>query len=255
MRHLKIIVVLLASAAASHAQTISWTAATNPHVVNGNYTVPPGTTLVLEPGAVVNITSSSTLQVDGQLIANGTAANWVPITGATNFSSLLNVTGTANLGFTNVRTQVRPYQNRSLLFADCTFSANGTIFNNAVQDAGRAPYLQFDRCAFQGNGTNQSSSLYLAYATMVLRNTSFTNGAYCSLYPAYLYLDQVSSDRSSNFGLIVTRCSNNYEPYQLPEKLIPLRIIKAMRDEPLRSMATAKTCAIGSMSRIIARAS
>jgi dTDP-glucose 4,6-dehydratase len=32
---------------------------------------------------------------------------------------------------------------------------------------------------------------------------------------------------------IVTRCSNNYGPYQFPEKLIPLMIIKALRDEPL----------------------
>ncbi len=33
--------------------------------------------------------------------------------------------------------------------------------------------------------------------------------------------------------VIVTRCSNNYGPYQFPEKLIPLMIIKAIRDEPL----------------------
>jgi dTDP-glucose 4,6-dehydratase len=33
--------------------------------------------------------------------------------------------------------------------------------------------------------------------------------------------------------VIVTRCSNNYGPYQFPEKLIPLMIIKALRDEPL----------------------
>jgi dTDP-glucose 4,6-dehydratase len=33
--------------------------------------------------------------------------------------------------------------------------------------------------------------------------------------------------------VIVTRCSNNFGPYQFPEKLIPLMIIKAMRDEPL----------------------
>jgi len=33
--------------------------------------------------------------------------------------------------------------------------------------------------------------------------------------------------------VIVTRCSNNYGPYQFPEKLIPLIIIKALRDEPL----------------------
>jgi dTDP-glucose 4,6-dehydratase len=33
--------------------------------------------------------------------------------------------------------------------------------------------------------------------------------------------------------VIVTRCSNNYGPYQFPEKFIPLMITKAMRDEPL----------------------
>src|SRR5205807_2700094 len=33
--------------------------------------------------------------------------------------------------------------------------------------------------------------------------------------------------------IIVTRCSNNYGPYQFPEKLIPLMIIKALRDEAL----------------------
>jgi dTDP-glucose 4,6-dehydratase len=37
------------------------------------------------------------------------------------------------------------------------------------------------------------------------------------------------------FGLpvVVTNCSNNYGPYQFPEKLIPLMIIKALSNEPL----------------------
>lgn len=37
------------------------------------------------------------------------------------------------------------------------------------------------------------------------------------------------------FGLpvVVTNCSNNYGPYQFPEKLIPLMIIKALAGEPL----------------------
>ena len=33
--------------------------------------------------------------------------------------------------------------------------------------------------------------------------------------------------------VIVTRCSNNYGPYQFPEKLIPLVYLKASRDEPI----------------------
>jgi dTDP-glucose 4,6-dehydratase len=33
--------------------------------------------------------------------------------------------------------------------------------------------------------------------------------------------------------VVVTRCSNNYGPYQFPEKLIPLMILNALRDLPL----------------------
>ena len=33
--------------------------------------------------------------------------------------------------------------------------------------------------------------------------------------------------------VVVTRCSNNYGPFQLPEKLIPLMITRALADQPL----------------------
>ncbi|MFN3157882.1 MAG: dTDP-glucose 4,6-dehydratase [Rubinisphaera brasiliensis] len=36
-----------------------------------------------------------------------------------------------------------------------------------------------------------------------------------------------------DFPGIITRCSNNYGPYQFPEKLIPLFITNAMNDQPL----------------------
>jgi dTDP-glucose 4,6-dehydratase len=35
------------------------------------------------------------------------------------------------------------------------------------------------------------------------------------------------------FPTLITRCSNNYGPYQFPEKLIPLMILNAMSDQPL----------------------
>ena len=35
------------------------------------------------------------------------------------------------------------------------------------------------------------------------------------------------------FPAIITRCSNNYGPYQFPEKLIPLMITRALSDQPL----------------------
>jgi len=36
-----------------------------------------------------------------------------------------------------------------------------------------------------------------------------------------------------DFPAVVVRCSNNYGPFQYPEKLIPLMITRAMRDAPL----------------------
>lgn len=39
--------------------------------------------------------------------------------------------------------------------------------------------------------------------------------------------------RTHGLPAVITRCSNNYGPYQFPEKLIPLMIRNAMRDEPL----------------------
>ncbi|MEX0701250.1 MAG: dTDP-glucose 4,6-dehydratase [Planctomycetales bacterium] len=39
--------------------------------------------------------------------------------------------------------------------------------------------------------------------------------------------------RTFNFPAVVTRCSNNYGPWQFPEKIIPLFIANALDDEPL----------------------
>jgi dTDP-glucose 4,6-dehydratase len=47
--------------------------------------------------------------------------------------------------------------------------------------------------------------------------------------------DLLARSYFETFGLpvIITRCSNNYGPYQYPEKLIPLMITNALRDKPL----------------------
>src|SRR2546429_6988882 len=43
----------------------------------------------------------------------------------------------------------------------------------------------------------------------------------------------LASYKTYDQDVLVTRCSNNYGPYQFPEKLIPLMIIKALREDPL----------------------
>jgi dTDP-glucose 4,6-dehydratase len=43
----------------------------------------------------------------------------------------------------------------------------------------------------------------------------------------------MASHHTYGQNALITRCSNNYGPYQFPEKLIPLMIISAMQDQPL----------------------
>jgi dTDP-glucose 4,6-dehydratase len=47
--------------------------------------------------------------------------------------------------------------------------------------------------------------------------------------------DMLALAYQHTFGvpIIITRCSNNYGPYQFPEKLIPLMIANALNDKPL----------------------
>ncbi len=47
--------------------------------------------------------------------------------------------------------------------------------------------------------------------------------------------DLLALSYQHTFGLpvVITRCSNNYGPYQFPEKLIPLMIANALNDKPL----------------------
>jgi dTDP-glucose 4,6-dehydratase len=80
-----------------------------------------------------------------------------------------------------------------------------------------------------------------------------TDEVYGSLGPTGFFTEQTPLDPSSpysaskaaadllvqsyvhTFGLpaLLTRCSNNYGPYQFPEKLIPLFITNLLRDEPV----------------------
>lgn len=54
--------------------------------------------------------------------------------------------------------------------------------------------------------------------------------------------DHIARAYHKTYGLpvIITRCSNNYGPYQFPEKLIPLLIVNAVDDKPLPIYGTGK---------------
>ena len=58
-----------------------------------------------------------------------------------------------------------------------------------------------------------------------------------------------------HFPANITNCSNNYGPYQFPEKLIPLIINNALHGKSFLFTATAKTCVTGFMWRTTRRLS
>jgi dTDP-glucose 4,6-dehydratase len=60
--------------------------------------------------------------------------------------------------------------------------------------------------------------------------------------------DHLAMAYSHTYGLPVTltNCSNNYGPYQFPEKLIPVMILNMLEGKPLPSTATAGTSGTGS---------
>ena len=72
------------SAAISVSGTISsdeeWTLDGSPYVVTGNILVSTGMTLTVEPGVVVKFSGAYSLQINGALIAQGTAANKITFT-------------------------------------------------------------------------------------------------------------------------------------------------------------------------------
>src|SRR4029453_8838330 len=125
MKTIKYRLILLSffGAATAFGQTITWTAATNPHIIQGTYTVPAGQTLIMEPGVIVQIQPNSTLLFYGTANANGPATSHVTITGADNYSASSDAKGTLDFAFTDVKAKVVPDDNCVLFFfSDCPFS-------------------------------------------------------------------------------------------------------------------------------------
>ena len=50
----------------------TWTKSNSPYIVTGTVNIYPGATLTIEPGVVVKLDSSISIQIGGELIARGT---------------------------------------------------------------------------------------------------------------------------------------------------------------------------------------
>jgi MBG domain/Bacterial Ig domain/Calx-beta domain/Beta-propeller repeat len=194
-----------APAAAAAAETvITWRAQDNPHVISGTYVIPVGTKVLVEAGAVIQFSADSTLQVDGELVAQGTAASRIQLQRAASDTSKILVTGTLNLGYADIAVAVFPGSgNATLIFADSSFKKFGYIWATSGYTFKTLPYIQLDRCIFESSSQELPIQTFLTVenATLVMRDVSFTGGAYARVYYSYVYLERITSDGAQQFGL------------------------------------------------------
>jgi len=101
-------------------QTVSWSAAASPYVVCQDLLVPPGASIVLEPGTTLEVEFGSDLIVAGRLEALGTAR--APITLAGDEVSGLRIAGEARIAFADVRASLQVAQGGSLELEDSTLA-------------------------------------------------------------------------------------------------------------------------------------
>ena len=129
-------------------ETVTWTAAMSPIDIDSSLFIPPGGTVIVEPGVQINIAAEATLSIGGTLQGDGTAASPVTIDSVANFPPGLSVTGTLDLSFAEINTNVRPDYHGSLLFDHCTFAGpNAYIFNPSiliVSDDDAPPFISIE---------------------------------------------------------------------------------------------------------------
>lgn len=119
---------------------------------------------------------------------------------------------------------------RSILGAKEFINTNvlGTlVLLEAMKDKGLTKYLQVSTDEVYGSLPEDRPELKFTEQTPVTTNSPYSASKASA--------DLLCSSFRHTFGLpiLITRCSNNYGPYQFPEKLIPLMIAKALGGEEL----------------------
>jgi len=119
---------------------------------------------------------------------------------------------------------------RSILGAKEFINTNvlGTlVLLEALKDLKLEKYLQVSTDEVYGSLPEDRKDLLFTEKTPITTNSPYS----ASKASADLLCN--SFYHTFKLPILITRCSNNYGPYQFPEKLIPLMIAKAMNDEKL----------------------
>ncbi|MCH8879287.1 MAG: choice-of-anchor J domain-containing protein [Planctomycetes bacterium] len=149
-------------------ETVTWTLADSPYILDSDIAIPIGGTVIVEPGVSIEINEDQTLLIDGTMIAHGTTAAPISFTG--NFSLVhpsIHVFGTLDMAFAQVSSRVHGDNGCSVLVSDCTFPA-GIISTDEAGVVHEPQYVQIDRCTFPDGGR-----VSIWDGTLVIRDTTF----------------------------------------------------------------------------------
>jgi hypothetical protein len=154
--------------APSAGQTVIWRASGSPYEVCQNISIPPGGTVIVEPGVRVDFDADKQLVVSGALVLQGNSAAPIRLSSAAAFPPILDaVNGTVNATFTNFAGQFLVESGSTVNLSDCTFFGNGLLRSKELPSI--APYVRLERCQFNSSGASMSDAL------VVLRNNIFSN--------------------------------------------------------------------------------
>jgi len=155
----------------------TWTLAGSPYLINGETTVPDGMTLTIEPGVVVEWQGSYKMNVQGQILAEGTEADSIIFTAKYTFD-----------GFKSIRFDNTPIGNDTSRFTHCVFRygrAYGEYPDNCGGAIAGLYYDKFviDHCLFAYNKANEidiggnpgGGAIALWTSSPIIWNSTFTD--------------------------------------------------------------------------------
>jgi hypothetical protein len=182
----------------------TWTLAGSPYIVVGNALVSQGYTLTIQPGVVIKFDSAKALQIDGELIAIGTAANRITFT-----SNQMNPQrgDWAKLHFSSYATEavydiMGNYMSGSIMKYCDVFYAGGLGYGG-IHIENSAPY--FSKCNLKysaSSGIYCTSTSYIIDSTVVSDNTGY-GLAFYQLFSNFcgLFIREDTLQNNSNGGI------------------------------------------------------
>ncbi|MCH7762735.1 MAG: right-handed parallel beta-helix repeat-containing protein, partial [Candidatus Marinimicrobia bacterium] len=204
----------------------TWTSTDSPYIITGTTSVNTGLTLTIEPGVEVRFESGMSMQVDGELVAIGTADSMVTFT-----SDSDTVAGSWGfIKFTDSSVDATfdgggNYTGGSILQYCKVFYGGGSGANGAIQLDSATPFI--DHCEIKNNGQrgiyannlsgvlkitnstiidNSNSGIYTSGDTVIISNNTIDNnsanrgaGIYVSNGTVTISSNTINSNRTSGY--------------------------------------------------------